>query len=102
MFQGEGSILISCVESILSFDLLGGLVVSSLVVDGVLSLILLGESANRSIGAERSIDGESTNGVTSTANDWSAWPEVDVKFVEGHGMLRSALHVESSPRHKIC
>lgn len=102
LLQGEGSIVISCIESVMSFDLLGGLVVGSLIVDGMSSLVLFGESANGLIGAEGSIDGKSTNGVASATGDWSSRAKVDAELGEVHGMLRSALHVESFPRHKIC
>lgn len=86
----------------MSFDLPGGLAVSSLIVDGMLSCVLFGESANGLIGAEGSIDGKSTNLVSSAATDWSTRAEVDAELGEAHGMRRSALHVESFPRHKIC
>ena len=69
MFQGEGSILTSCFVSPMTIDLILGLILFTLVVDGMRPLILLGEFANRRIGVERSFDGESTSGVSSTAAD---------------------------------
>ena len=67
--SGEGSVLTSCYVSPMAIDLIHALFVFTIVVDGMRSLILLGEFASRNIGVERSFDGESTSGVSSTAAD---------------------------------
>lgn len=87
VLQGESSIIISWVESIVSFNLLGALIVGSLIVYGMRSLVLFGEPAEGSIGAEGSINGESSNGIISMAFNESAWAEVDVELGKLHGML---------------
>lgn len=74
-----------------------------MVVDSVLSMILLDESADGLCVAEASIDIESSYSVTPTATNLSSSNRVYKEVSELHGVLLTALDIVSFPMtHKIC
>ena len=83
-FHSEVTILTSWIETPLPVDLSSLLIKGPEVVDAVLACVFFMNATLGFIRAETAIKGEASNGIFSTALDYSPWLSANIESIECH------------------